>query len=73
MYRIQRDQNRITIEDWNGKVIYSVSEDAWIVYRTRAGVLDVEVAQVKTLTDKQLLTALANAVSLAIAPGQSGQ
>jgi hypothetical protein len=35
MYKVQRENRRILIEDWNGKLVYSVDEDAYVVYRAR--------------------------------------
>jgi hypothetical protein len=65
MYSVGRDGNRVTVVDWNGKVIYSVAPDAIVIYRTdpSGAVLSAKVSE---LTDQQLLASLANAVKLAI-------
>jgi hypothetical protein len=65
VYKVERKDGRVMIRDWNDKMIYSATDDSYVVYRLQEGGNPL-VVQVKSLTDKQLLTALATAVKLAL-------
>ena len=58
MYEIKRKDGRVSIYDWEGKTVYGML----VIYRGPNG--ELQVAEVKSLTDTQLLTALASAVKL---------
>jgi len=64
MYEVKRKDGKIIIYDWNDKVVYNVKDASVVVYRNTAG--EIVVAEAGTLTDVQLLTALANAAKLAL-------
>jgi hypothetical protein len=67
MYEVDRRENgTVIITDWKGDVVYSVNQDAWIVYRQREGSNPPSAVQVKTLKDGELIEALTNAVKIAL-------
>jgi hypothetical protein len=61
MYIVKKDSGRMVVTDTTtDKVIYSAPEDAYIVVKKGGTVPSVETQKVGTLTDIQLLMALAN-------------
>ena len=62
MYKIVREDQKVQILDWNGKIIYSVPEDAIVVYVNAVGKTDT--AKANKMSDEQLLLALSKAVKL---------
>ena len=64
MYRIERKDNGVTISDWKGQIIFSVSGDCYVVYNSPAGELTTK--KVSDLDNPSLLMALARAVKLSL-------
>jgi hypothetical protein len=63
MYKIHRFGNRVSVEDWKGLIVYSADSGAILLYRGADG---PRTALAGTLTDEQLLIALATAIKLAL-------
>lgn len=66
MYEIKRDERRVVISDHEGRVIYSASPEAYVVYAE--GKDNIIAVQVKSLPDAKLLEALARSVQLKLEP-----
>ena len=62
MYEIERKENAIIIRK-GGEPVYNVSLDSYVVFESGPG---RQVAQVKDLTNEQLLPALANAIEIKV-------
>jgi hypothetical protein len=62
MYKVNRENGRVVITDWKGKIIYSVEGDAIIIYSQIDG--STASARAGKLEDEQLLIALSKAVEL---------
>jgi hypothetical protein len=62
MYRVERSNGKVLIRDWDNKLVYSSTDDAYIIYNR--AVNDITVEQVKDLKDHELLMALAQSVKL---------
>lgn len=67
MYAVERNAKDVVISGPRGKVIYTTSQDSFIVFKEGEGLV---VKQVKDLNDGDLVLALAKAVRIITDNGQ---
>lgn len=68
MYSVKKEDGKTFVYDWQGKVVWSASDDDYILYTPNAGLQkgSPTAAKVGGLTDPQILTALASAIKLSL-------
>ena len=65
MYKVERKDGRVIVVDWNDKPVYSASDESYIIYKPGVTANPTAV-RLKALTDDQVLTALATAITLSL-------
>ena len=68
MYSIKKEDGKTFVYDWQGKLVWSASDEDYILYKPNAGLAkDIPTAsQVGKLSDIQILTALASSIKLSL-------
>lgn len=68
MYSVRKEDGRTIVSDWEGKVIWSASDDDYMIYTPGGGLQKGHptVAKVGGLNDTQILIALASAVKISL-------
>lgn len=68
MYSVKKEDGRTVVYDWQGKVVWSASDDDYILYSPGSGMQKgtPSAARIGGLTDVQILTALATAIKLSL-------
>lgn len=64
MYKVHKENGTVIVEDWKNNIIFSADSDSIIVYSSAPGI--IKTAKIGNLAEEQLLSALAQAVKIAL-------